>query len=148
MQLAIRTAIVAGIVAAITWICFRVLPVNATTAALAYLVAILFIAARWGLVESIAGSIVAVLCFNFFFLPPVGTFTIADPQNWVALFSFLATSLIASRLSAKAKARALEATERQKDVERLYTFSRAILLIGRAAPFPNDLLERREEIVT
>ena len=44
-------------------------------------------------------SIAATLTFNFFFLPPVGSFTIADPQNWVALFSFLTTSLIASRLS-------------------------------------------------
>ena len=46
-------------------------------------------------------SIVAMLCFNFFFLPPVGTFTIADPQNWVALFAFLATALTASQLSAR-----------------------------------------------
>ncbi len=76
----------------------------------------------------------------------MGTFTIADPQNWVALFSFLATSLIASRLSAKAKARALEAIERQQDVERLYSFSRAILLIDRTGPFPRQLAEKLLEI--
>ena len=46
-----------------------------------------------------------MLCLNFFFLPPVGTFTIADPQNWVALFAFLAVSLVASNLSAVARAR-------------------------------------------
>ena len=45
-----------------------------------------------------------MLCLNFFFLPPVGTFTIADPQNWVALFAFLAVSLVASNLSAVARA--------------------------------------------
>jgi two-component system, OmpR family, sensor histidine kinase KdpD len=86
------------------------------------------------------------LSSNFFFFPPVGTFTIADPQNWVALFSFLATSLIASRLSAMAKRQALEATERQQDVERLYTFSRAILLIGRTDSFPAKLLENLVKI--
>src|SRR5262249_48820699 len=68
--------------------------------------------------------------------------TIADPQNWVALFSFLSTSLIGSRLSAKAKRRTLDAIERQKDLERLYSFSRAILLIGRDEPFPKQLVRQ------
>jgi two-component system sensor histidine kinase KdpD len=139
MQLAIRTAIVAGIVAAITWICFRAVTVNATTAALAYLVAILFIAARWGLVESIAGSLMAVLCFNFFFLPPIGTFTIADPQNWVALFAFLATAITASRFSMQARRRTQEALDSQREMERLYALSRSILLIGPAHSVPKQL---------
>ena len=139
MQLLIRTAIVAGIVAAITWTFFRAIPVNATTAALAYLVAILFIAARWGLVESIAGSIIAMLCFNFFFLPPVGTFTIADPQNWVALVAFLATSITASRFSMQARKRAQEAQDSQREMERLYALSRSILLIGPPNPVPKQL---------
>jgi len=139
MQLAIRLVIVAAIVAAITLVCFRVLPVNATTAALAYLVAILFIAAKWGLVESITASIVAVLCFNFFFLPPIGNFTIADPQNWVALFAFLATSVTASRFSMQARRRAQEALDSQREMERLYALSRSILLIGPSQPVPKQL---------
>lgn len=139
MQLAFRTAIVAGIVAAITWICFRVIPVNATTVALAYLVAILFIAAKWGLVESIAGSIVAVLCLNFYFLPPIGAFTIADPQNWVALLAFLATSITASRFSMQARKRAQEALDSQREMERLYALSRSILLIGPSEPVAKQL---------
>lgn len=139
MQLAIRTVIVAGIVAAITWICFSAITVNATTAALVYLVAILFMAARWGLVESITGSILAVLCFNFFFLPPIGTFTIADPQNWVALFAFVATSVTASRVSMQARKRAQEALDSQREMERLYALSRSILLIGPAHPVPKQL---------
>jgi two-component system sensor histidine kinase KdpD len=139
MQLAIRMAMVAAIVGAITWICFLVVPVNATTAALAYLVAILFIAAKWGLTESITGSIVGVLCFNFYFLPPVGTFTIADPQNWVALFAFLATSITASRFSMQARRRAQEALDSQREMERLYALSRSILLIGPSQPVPKQL---------
>jgi len=70
------------------------------------------------------------------FLSPIGTFTIAEPRNWVALFTFLATSLIASQLSARAKQQALEAMERREETERLYALSRAILLTeaGRRAP--------------
>jgi two-component system, OmpR family, sensor histidine kinase KdpD len=135
-----------GGVAVITFVAHNAIPVNATTVGFAYLLLVLIIASTWGFFEAAASSVLATLVFNFFFLPPVGTFTIADPQNWVALFSFLATSLIASRLSAKAKARALEAVERQQDVERLYSFSRAILLIDRAAPFPQQVIERLAEI--
>ena len=109
------------LIAAITFIFFRVLPVNATTTGFFYLVAILLIATAGGLVESTIASIAAMLCFNYFFLPPVGTFTIADPQNWVALFAFLATSLTASQLSARAKRRTKEAIARQHEMERLYS---------------------------
>src|ERR1017187_9314576 len=123
-----RILIALGLIAAVTFICFRVVPVNATTAGFFYLVAILTIAAVGGLVESTIASVVAMLCFNYFFLPPIGTFTIADPQNWVALFTFLATSLTASRLSARAKRRTKEVLERQSEMERLYSLSRALLL--------------------
>src|SRR5690348_5008367 len=84
----VRILAVIAIVAAITYVYFHVIHVNATTIALSYLLAVLICAALWGLVESITASILAVLCFNFFFLPPVLTWTIADPQNWVALFAF------------------------------------------------------------
>ena len=56
-----------------------VVPVNATTAALCMLLVVLAAAIRWGLAESIFTSIAGMLSFNFFFLPPIGTFTIADP---------------------------------------------------------------------
>src|SRR5690349_21743773 len=118
----------AGVVA-ITAVAKWVFPVNATTVAFAYLLFVLIVASTWGFVQSAIASVAAATCFNFFFLPPFGTFTIADPENWVALFSFLGTSLIASRLSAKAEARAQEANARREDVEHLYTFSRSILLI-------------------
>lgn len=117
-----------AIVAAITVLCSRILAVNATTAGFAYLLGVLAIATAWGLVEAIVASVVAMLCFNFFFLPPVGQFTIADPQNWIALFAFLATALIASHVSDREKRQAMEAKARQKETEQLYALSRAILL--------------------
>jgi two-component system, OmpR family, sensor histidine kinase KdpD len=133
-------------VAVVTFVGHRVIPVNATTVGFAYLLVVLVLASAWGFLEAALSSILATLVFNFFFLPPVGTLTIADPQNWVALFSFLATALIASRLSARAQARALEAIERQNDIERLYSFSRAILLTERSAPFGPQLAQKLAEI--
>ena len=128
-----------ALIGVITVVFFRLIPVNATTAGFAYLVGVLVIGANWGRTESIAGSILAVLCFNFFFLPPVGTFTIADPQNWVALFAFLVTSITASRLSSHARNRAREAQERQEEMERLYAFSRSILLTDPAQSISKQL---------
>ncbi len=130
----------------ITWTGDSLVPVNATTTGFAYLLLVLIIASLWGFLEAAVTSIAATLTFNFFFLPPVGRFTIADPQNWVALFSFLTTALIASRLSAEAKRRALDAVARQQDLERLYTFSRAILLIDHTEPFPKQLVRKLAEI--
>ena len=116
------------LVAAITFLCRRVPGVNSSTAGFAYLLAILWIATSWGLSEAIAASVVAMLCFNFYFLPPVGQFTIADPQNWVALLAFLITALAASHLSDQAKQKATEASRRQRETEQLYALSRAVLL--------------------
>jgi two-component system sensor histidine kinase KdpD len=120
--------------------------VNATTAGFGYLLLVLVIASGWGFIEALIASVAATLAFNFFFFEPVGTFTIEDPQNWIALFSFLATSLIASRLSTIAKRRALDAVSRQQDLERLYTFSRGILLIDDTEAFAKQLSRKLAEI--
>jgi len=119
---------------------------NATTVGFAYLLVVLMVASLWGFFEAALASIAATLVFNFFFLPPIGRLTIADPQNWVALFSFLTTALIASRLSTVAKRRTLDAVARQQDLERLYTFSRAILLIDNTEPFPKQLVRKLADI--
>ena len=122
------------------------IPVNATTVGFAYLLLVLAVAATWGFFESLVCAIAATVVFNFFFFPSVGTLTIADPQNWVALFSFLTTGVIAGRLSTVARRRALEAIEHRQDVERLYTFSRSILLIGDGEPFPKRLALKLAEV--
>ncbi len=132
--------------AALTAAAHGLFRVNATTAGFAYLLLVLVVASVWGFVEASITSIAATLAFNFFFFPPVGTFNIADSHNWVALFSFLGTSLIASRLSTKAKRKALDAIERQQDIERLYAFSRAILLIDNSEPFGTQLIRKLADI--
>src|SRR5262249_36558778 len=116
------------------------------TIGFAYLLLVLVVASVWGFFEASIASVAATLTFNFFFLPPIGRLTIADPQNWVALFSFLTTALIASRLSAEVKRRVLDAVHRQQDLERLYTFSRAILVIDNTEPFPKQLVRKLAEI--
>jgi len=127
---AARTVASVTLVAAIIFVYYQLVPVNATTVALTMLLAILGIATKWGLTESIVASIAAMLGFNYFFLPPVGTFTIADPQNWVALLAFLVTAITGSQLSVRARRRAAEAIARRQEVERLYALGQAMLLSG------------------
>jgi len=79
-----------------------------TSAALVFLLIVLITATTSPLSLAVATSIVADLCLNYFFMPPFGTFRIADPQNWVALLVFLAVSVIASNLSLAARTRAIE----------------------------------------
>ncbi len=124
-QIARYAGVLAGIFA-ITAVDFR-LHVNHTTVALMFLVTVLLISAYWGLRYAIVASLVATAAFNFFFLPPVGTFTIADPQNWVALIAFLITALVASNLAERARREAEGATQRRREVERLYALSQRLL---------------------
>jgi len=130
LQLTWRLVASAAIIAAIAFVYFRLASVNSTTVALTFLLAVLAIATGWGLLVAICASILAVVAINYFFLPPIGTLTIADPQNWVALFAFLVTSITASQLSVRVKRRAAEAEERRREVERLYTLGQAMLLSG------------------
>lgn len=142
LRLVLRVGAALALIAATTFVLLHLVPVNPTTAGFVYLVAILFIATKGGLVESTVASVVAMVCFNFFFLPPVGTLTIADPQNWIALFAFLATSLTASQLSAHAKRRALEAEERRGEVERLYALSRGLLLVDSSQSIAKQIIHQ------
>ena len=114
--------------ASITLLLRAVTAINPTTIALAYLLVVLFVAAVASLWTAVVTSVVAVLGFNYFFLPPVGALTLADPSNWVALFAFLVVSLVASQLSTSARHRTLEAMERRRELTRLFDLTRDILL--------------------
>lgn len=102
---------------------------NATTVALTFLLVVLVVAATARLRTAVVVSVLAMLAFNYFFLPPVGTWTIADPQNWVALFVFLAVSLVASRLADAARSREGEAVSRRVELARLFDLSRDVLVM-------------------
>lgn len=120
-------------IAAITAL-LRTLPnVSPTTVALALLLVVLGTATVARLWTAIVVSVVAMLTLNFFFLPPVGTFTIADPQNWIALFAFLVSAVIASHLSAAAQTRTREAIASRNEVTRLFDLTRDVLLTTETA---------------
>jgi two-component system, OmpR family, sensor histidine kinase KdpD len=109
---------------------FRWAHANEMTVALTMIIAILIVAANWGLRHSIYLSILSSAAFNFFFLPPVLTFTIRDGRNWVALFAFLVTGIVASQLAERARREAKSSRRRQREAERLYEFSQQMLVQG------------------
>jgi len=125
-RLVYRYLIAIGAVA-LAVIAYRRLPVNPTTVALTLLLIVLGVASRWGLTLAITTAIAGTLAFNYYFLPPVHTFTISDPENWIALLAFLISAIIASRLSERARREAENATRRRKEVERLYFLSQQLL---------------------
>lgn len=94
--------------------------------ALVFLTAVLASAVTGGLAPSLYASVVSVLAFNYFFLPPLYTFTISDPENIVALFVFAVVAVIASNLTARVRAQAVTARARVKTTEDLYLFSRKL----------------------
>lgn len=101
--------------------------VNAVTVAFAFLIGVLLVSANWGLRQAIFMALLATLAFDYYFLPPIGRLVIADPQNWVALFAFLVTAIIASQLGDRARREAQSANERRGEAERLYKFSQQLL---------------------
>jgi len=136
----VRSLLALVIVAGITLFFREALPrVNQTTVALSFLLAILAVSAVWGMTVSVLMSLAAILSFNFFFLPPVGTFTVADPQNWVALLAFLVTSTVGSRLSSRIRQEADIANRRRREIEHLYTFSQKLLGEGNVIQLMNAI---------
>lgn len=95
--------------------------INSTTVALTFLLVVLFVALFWGSRPALLASVLAMLSLNFFFLPPLYTFSIAHAQNWIALAVFFTTAVAVGQLSAHAKRRAEEAEAAKQEVERLYS---------------------------
>ena len=135
---AVRFTFVLLALAAVTAAAYH-LHVNQTTVALMFLVMVLLTSAYWGLRYALVLALAATGTFNFFFLPPFGTFTIADPQNWVALFAFLITALVASNLAERARNEAEGAEQRRREVEQLYGLSQRLLASDNVLELMNTL---------
>jgi two-component system, OmpR family, sensor histidine kinase KdpD len=112
---------------AVVYVYSHLIHANPTTVALTFLLCVLVVSAVWDLWSSLFLAIVAAMAFNYFFLPPIGTLSIADSQNWIALFVFLMTAVIASQLSERARKQTAEAVRRRRELERLYEFSQQLL---------------------
>src|SRR4029078_1124367 len=124
-----RAALCVVLVVAVVAFYRHVIQVNTTTVALTFLLAVLVISAYWGFWYAAFLAVISTLAFNFYFLPPFRTFTIADPQNWVALFAFLATAVVSSQLSEQARRQTANANQRRREIEHLYAFSQRLLTI-------------------
>lgn len=139
----LRYGISTGAIAAIVAVYFRWLHANEMTVALTFLVVILPVAANWGLRHAIFLSILSSAALNFFFLPPVLTFTIRDARNWLALFAFLLTGIVASQLAERARRESRISRVRQREAERLYEFSQQMLVTGNVI----DLLKTLPQMI-
>ena len=122
-----RWLIVANGLAGIVALYHYYLHVNHTTVALTLLFLVLVLAGNWGLRFAVAASIAGTVLFNYFFLPPIDTLTLADTQNWVALFAFLATAMYASHLANRIREETAEANARRREAEMLYRLGRQLL---------------------
>lgn len=103
-----------GTVTAVLWLAPLA---NQTTVALCLLLVVLFVARSLSRSAAIVASLSGVVAFNFFFLPPTGTFTISDPLNWIALAAFLAVSVTVGELSARARRQTAEAERLFRELE-------------------------------
>ncbi len=133
-----RYAIVVGVTALITAVDFRA-HVNPTTVALMFLAAVLLASAYWGRRYALTLAVLGAVVFDFFFLPPVGTFAISDPQNWIALFAFLVTAIVGIHLGDRSRREAERAQMRRRDVERLYALSQRLLASENVPELLNSL---------
>lgn len=127
----LRTLLLSSVVTAAATAGFLAAGVsNGTIVALTYLLIVLGVATVSTLRLAVLVAFATTICFNYFFLPPVGMLTIADPQNWVALFVFVAVSVVASNLSSAARREATEARQRRDELARLFDLTRDILLVS------------------
>jgi two-component system, OmpR family, sensor histidine kinase KdpD len=93
---------------------------------LVFITAVVAVAVRYGLWPSLLASVVASLCYNFFFLPPIYTFTITDPTNIAAFFFFMLVAVLVSNVAARVRVQADTAIGRVRGTEQLYAFSRKL----------------------
>jgi len=105
------------------------LHVNFSTTGFLDLLVVVLVAMLSGFWEATVTSLVALTCLNYFFIPPVYTFYVTDPQNWVALITFESTALLVSRLSTQMENQARTAIQERRGMEKLYELSRRTLLM-------------------
>ena len=132
-------------VAVVTFCAFR-LNLNLSTSGSLYFLVVVMVSVVWGFWEASVTSLIAVNCLNYFFVPPVLTWRVSDPQNWVALGTFEITALIVSRLSTRAQSQARAEARQRAEVEKLYELSRRILFLDRRQTIGPQIVSLIQEI--
>lgn len=122
------------------------LQANSTMAGMVFLVLVVWLATQTGrwLALTIAG--LCAFSFDFFFLPPYHTLLLAGPQEWVEMFSFIASCVVVSRVAERARLQTKKAEQRQADVERLYALSQEMMLYEDAERLIHDLPRLMQQI--
>lgn len=123
-----RLSLVLAAVGSLTWLDFRAAHLTAAAAAFTYLLLILGLATKIGRAESIMASLASMIAYDYFFLPPIGALAVDNTQNWITLLAFFASAVITSQLSSTIRARAEEAAAGHLQLQRLYEFSRGLML--------------------
>jgi two-component system sensor histidine kinase KdpD len=115
------------------------LDASATSAGLIFLVLVVWLATQAGRTVSLFTAILCALFFDYYFLPPYHTLRLAGAQEWIAMVSFLASSLVAGRVAEQARGQARQAEQRREDLERLYMLSQEMMLHETATTSMNEL---------
>src|ERR1035441_10249882 len=146
-RLGILRGCLAGVaaVALVTFFALR-LNLNLSASGSLYFLIVVMVSVIWGFWEGSVTSLIAVNCLNYFFVPPVFTWTVSDPQNWVALIAFEITALTVSRLSTRAQDQARAEARQRVQVEKLYELSRRILLLDRRRTIGPQIVSLIHEI--
>ena len=140
---ALGIVVAAAAVAAITALIYplgQVMP--EVSAGVLYLLAVLAISTYWGLRLGLLTSVLSAAAFNFFHIPPTGRFTIAEPQNWVALAVFFTAAVLASSVAELARARAVEAEVRRREAVLAAEMATLLLGGGRVADALDETADR------
>jgi two-component system sensor histidine kinase KdpD len=125
-------------VAAVTFL-LSLARVNETAAGLVFLTMVVWFATRAGIRRSFYVALLCALCFDYYFLPPVHTFRLAGPQEWIEMLSFAVSCVIVGRLAERARSQTRNAEQRREDVEQLYTLSQEMMLHEDAARLIRDM---------
>jgi two-component system sensor histidine kinase KdpD len=118
----------ATLAAVLTTVGLAMTSARATTAGMVFLVVVVVTATQAGLAISLYSALLCALSFDYFFLPPIHTFTLAGPQEWVSIVTFAVSSLVAGRVAERARIQKEQAEQRREDVERLYLLSQEMML--------------------
>jgi two-component system sensor histidine kinase KdpD len=128
MPIVIRLAGSAAAVTLATLLVWALEPVAPTLSlGVLYVFAVLPVAIAWGLLWSLPVAAASMLAFNFFFLPPFHTFSLADSTNWFALIAYSGTAIVVSELAARSRRRAADAEQREREASLLAELAEHLL---------------------
>ena len=129
----------ATLAAVLTTVGLAMAGARATTAGMVFLVVVVVTASQAELVIALYSALLCAISFDYFFLPPLRTFTLAGPQEWISILTFAVSSVVAGRVSERARKQKEQAEQRREDVERLYLLSQEMMLNEDAAALIRDL---------